>query len=98
MWAWLYSLDTLVIVGLLFLGFILTWEIAFRFGRRLANQRGKDSETQSQSIEASVLTCDRDSLSSRLCFREPAKASSSAGFAPVSGCSNRTLPVGPSRN
>ncbi|NDF13494.1 MAG: hypothetical protein EB060_11870 [Proteobacteria bacterium] len=56
MMAWLYSLDTLVIVSLLFLGFILTWEIAFRFGRRLANQRGKDSETQSQSIEASVLT------------------------------------------
>lgn len=56
MWAWLYSLDTLLIVGLLFLGFVLTWEIAFRFGRRLANKRGKDSETQSQSIEASVLT------------------------------------------
>ncbi|MFM8314530.1 MAG: hypothetical protein ACKOA8_09620 [Deltaproteobacteria bacterium] len=54
--AWLYSLDTSTIVTLVFLGFILVWELAFRLGRRAATRRGKQSETQSQTIEAAVLT------------------------------------------
>lgn len=54
--AWLYSLDTSVIVAVVFIGFILTWEMAFRLGRRAATRRGKHSETQSQTIEAAVLT------------------------------------------
>jgi hypothetical protein len=53
---WLYSVGTFTIIAILFIGFILTWELAFRGGRRLATRRAKDSETQSQSIESAVLT------------------------------------------